>query len=106
MSKNSIRIRVSNAEHHVVAKTANGLIFAPIKWCGIRNSRRHDYADKKYKHTNRFKRLLSNLGLLPVTLGQKSYHDLYSTYCKYCSRYGFHPFEFGTADILGFGNSQ
>jgi predicted HNH restriction endonuclease len=87
--------RVYNAEHQVFYKTADGPIFAPVKWCGAKGNTIERYDLRKRKISQVFQRALSNMGFKPITEGQTTYDEIYREFIDFCYGFNFKNSEAG-----------
>lgn len=81
--------RVYNAEHQVYYKTADGPIFAPVKWCGAKGNTIERYDLRKRKISQVFQRALKNIGFKPIEAGQTTYEEIYKEFIDFCYGFGF-----------------
>ena len=81
--------RVYNAEHQVYYKTAEGPIFAPVKWCGAKDNSLEVYADRKRKISQYYQRALYKIGFRSVTEGQATYSAIYDEFVDFCRGFEF-----------------
>jgi len=81
--------RVYNVEHQVYYKTAEGAVFAPVKWCGAKDNSINRYDRRKRKISQYYQRALSKIGFKPIMIGQATYDDIYQEFVDFCYGFGF-----------------
>lgn len=83
------RTRVYNAEHLVVVKRPDGLIFAPVKWSGTSNNTPIKYDNRQHGVSTRYQDAVENLGLKIVREGNPDHEFYYGEFLEYCNRHNF-----------------
>lgn len=83
------KIRTGNALHHVVLSIAEKRIFAPVKWCGVKENEINNYHANKYPITYHFRRVLFRIGFKQISPGHAEHKFFYEEFVKYCDTYGF-----------------